>query len=105
MPKVDYTRETFNKCLCGGCPVQLKSPCIIGKEELLAPKKDALQNEGKMPDPKEMPGIYCTEAVGKSECEDLNKEKNCLCPACPVAIIENINNNYYCTKGSADEIG
>lgn len=105
MTKIDFNRENFNKCICGGCPVLAKSPCTIEQEKKLAPQKELIQKESKMPNSKEMSGVYCADAVGKSACNDLDDKKACLCPACPLAIMKGLKNNYYCTKGSAEEVG
>lgn len=105
MPKVNFDRNSFNKCLCGGCPVQRNSACVIDKEKGLEALKEEIEYESTMPDPPgAVPGIYCS-TVGKSECGDLKPEKSCLCPACPVSLQAGLENNYYCTKGSADQVG
>ena len=103
MTKVEYNRDTYNTCLCGGCPVNRSSPCVGKQEEALASQTAAIENEGKMPDPKTLPGIYC--ATSKSACGDLNRDRSCLCPACPVFINGKLINNYYCLNGSAEAIG
>ncbi len=103
LAKVDYNRDSYNACLCGGCPVNRGSACIHAQEEKLAPSTDAIEKEGLMPPPEIMPGIYC--AIGKSSCEDLSSRKKCLCPACPVQIETGLSKSYYCLLGSATEVG
>jgi hypothetical protein len=103
MVKVDYTRDTYNMCLCGGCPVNRSSDCVRKQEKALEPWYERIEKEDLLPDGKDMPGIYC--ATGKSTCEDLGGTKSCLCPACPVNIEWHLSNNYYCLKGSAEEVG
>ena len=103
MIRIDFNRKNYNRCLCGGCPVNRYSDCVQGQEKMIAGQFELIEKEEKMPDPKSMPGVYC--AVGKSSCHDLDGKKSCLCPACPVVITEGLTNNYYCLKGSAEEVG
>ncbi len=104
MPKAPYNRDTYNMCLCGGCPVNRSSDCIKKQEEELAPWYDKIEKEGTLPPMKELPGNYC--ATAKSVCAgDMDGGKSCLCPACPVHIELGLGNNYYCLKGSAEEVG
>ena len=103
MAKVEYNRDTYNSCLCGGCPVNRQSDCVHRQEEALGAKAEAIERDGVMPDAAEMPGIYC--AIGKSACDDLGKSMRCLCPACPVLINADLGNSYYCLRGSAEEVG
>lgn len=105
MPQVDFDRKNFNRCLCGGCPVNRASRCVAGQEIILEEQGqiEDIQKESRMPDPKRMPGIYC--AVGKSACSDLSERKMCLCPACSVAINGDLKNSYYCLRGAAEEVG
>lgn len=105
MPGILYNRDSFNRCNCGGCPVQLESKCVQKQEEALAAQKERIQSEGFMPDPGTMPGIYCANPVGRSPCDDLNEKKTCICPACTLAIMEGLGNNRYCLRGSAKEVG
>lgn len=103
MAKVDYNRDTYNMCLCGGCPVNRSSDCVGKQEKALAPQFEKIEKEAVLPDMQDMPGNYC--ATGKSVCGDMDGEKSCLCPACPVRIEWNLGNSHYCLKGSAEEVG
>ena len=103
MAEVAYNRETYNKCLCGGCPVNRSSDCVARLEVAL--DNGAIEKEGKMPDAASMPGAYCATDVGKSACEDLDEGKSCLCPACPVHIGAELAKSHYCINGSAKEVG
>lgn len=105
MVSINYDRESFNRCNCGGCPAQRGNECVQGQEKDLALKQEEIQREGIMPDPAEMPGVYCADSVGRSSCEGIDGKKSCLCPACVLAIMEGLENTYYCLKGSAREIG
>lgn len=103
MQKVDFNRDSFNKCLCGACPVQRDSKCVAGKEAEFAPLKEAIQRDGRMPEPPRIvPGVYCSAEVGRSECTDLDGDKACLCPACPVFFNTGLTGNYYCMQAQAD---
>lgn len=55
------------------------------------------------PKPVDYPGMYC--ANGKAECEDIETEKNCLCPECMVYKehgLENAKPDFlYCSDGKA----
>ncbi len=103
MARVAYNRDSFNMCLCGGCPVNRASACVRELEEALAPHAEAIEKEGLMPPPETMPGIYC--AVGISYCGDLSGRLKCLCPACPLLMREGLGKSYYCLLGSAEEVG
>jgi hypothetical protein len=103
MAGVDYNRENYNMCLCGGCPVNRSSSCVAQQEEAISHLFEQIEKDSKMPDAESMPGIYC--ATGKSDCDDLGVVKSCLCPACPVSIENELSNSYYCLKGSAEEVG
>ncbi len=103
MPTVPFDRNSFNKCLCGGCPVNRSSACVEKQEKSFEPFFEPIEKEGKMPDAAVTPGIYC--AGGRSGCEDLEGTKRCLCPACAVHLEMSLGNSYYCLKGSAKEVG
>ncbi len=103
MPKVDYNLENYNRCLCGGCPVNRHSGCTHGQEEALGAVFEALEKGGPLPDPKAMPGIYCS--VGNSVCEDMSRQYSCLCPGCSIHLRQRLSATYYCLEGSAEEVG
>lgn len=101
MKEVPFNRNTYNRCLCGGCPVNRKSKCSAIKETKLAPLTGRIEKEGRMPDPKATPGIYC--ATGMSDCDDMDNSSVCLCPACSVEMVYDLDKNYFCLTGSAAE--
>ena len=59
--------------------------------------------KGNNPNPREVPGMYC--ATGTTMCDDLNYDKLCNCPACPIYqennLAEGEPGGYYCKKGEA----
>lgn len=103
MPKVDYTLENYNRCLCGGCPVNRHSECTHRQEEALGEVFEAMEKGAPLPDPRAMPGIYCS--LGKSVCDDMSAEFACLCPGCSVHLKQTLRNTRYCMQGSAEEVG
>ncbi len=103
MVRVPFDRDSFNKCLCGGCPVNRSSACVRSQEAAFAPLAQKIEREGHMPDPSITPGVYC--AGGGSSCNDLDDGKSCLCPACPVHLRFGLSNSFYCLKGSSEEVG
>ncbi len=103
MPTVTYNLENYNRCLCGGCPVNRHSECIHRQEEALGAVFEALEKGAPLPEPKAMPGMYCS--VGKSLCTDMSDRFYCLCPGCSISLRQHLGNNYFCLKGSAEEVG
>ncbi len=99
---VPYTRANLNKCKCPQCPVQADSNCVKDKLESL---KKAMENmpEGEVPNPEDVPGIYCS--TGKAGCEDLNPDRKCICYTCDVWNGYNLGTGkpsmYFCQKGRA----
>ncbi len=67
-------RELDQECICGMCPSYLGT----GEERL----------------------TFCV--IGKSKA--IEKEKGCVCPACPVQTELALRWDYYCTKGSGKEL-
>ncbi len=121
--------SNYGKCLCPVCPVQLKSACIAAKNEewrLFRLKVGEILKEyhlhpeayemdmqeleknvvGKKhsftePKPAGMQELYCSEAVGKSNCGDLDEGKMCQCPDCVVWQQNKLGSTYFCLSGSA----
>jgi len=58
---------------------------------------------GDVPRPEYIPGVYCS--IGKSECEDLNFDRQCICSSCDVwkeYDLKDANpNNHFCQRGKA----
>ncbi len=93
MPTIPFTPENINKCRCGVCPVHQKSQCIAQKMAQMQP--------GMQPDPHGFEGLYCSQAVGKSACTDLNRNLACVCPTCAVWQENGLQTNYFCVQGAA----
>lgn len=103
MSHVRYNLESFNRCLCGGCPVNRQSACTHEHEKALEAVFGAIEKGGPLPEPRAMPGIYCS--VGASVCEDMDAGRPCLCPGCSIHLRQALGNTHYCTSGSAEEVG
>jgi len=77
-PEIPYNKDNIIRCLCPTCPVQQNSACVRGKmvnfQEVLQSRED-LEAE-------DYPGMYCRN--GKADCADIDTQKNCICPECPV---------------------
>jgi len=58
---------------------------------------------GQVPDPEDVPGVYCSE--GKARCQDLNFDRKCICGSCEVWNEYNLKdadpNNHFCQHGRA----
>ncbi|MHB9031089.1 MAG: DUF2769 domain-containing protein [Candidatus Latescibacterota bacterium] len=91
--KVDFTNQNISLCLCGECPVQAGSSCVMEK------KAKSMQMEHL--NPVDIPGLYC--ATGKATCPDLKLSKRCNCPGCMVWAEHDLSSNHYCAWGSAEE--
>ena len=44
-----------------------------------------------------LPGMYCS--TGKALCNDLDFEKECQCPTCPVWMENKLEKKFYCQYG------
>ncbi|MFH1432550.1 MAG: DUF2769 domain-containing protein [archaeon] len=97
MTNVLFTKENVMKCICGKCPVQVKSQC--SKEHMEKAKK--MMVTGGMPVPKEIPGLYCSG--GSARCKDLDFKQMCICSMCPIWTEYRLANGepsgYYCRDG------
>jgi hypothetical protein len=100
--KVPYTVANIKKCMCPKCPVQADSTCVKGKLENLMRELESA-GEGNVPEPQNVPGIYCS--TGKATCQDLNPQKGCICNTCAVWKEYHLQNvkpvMYFCQKGKA----
>lgn len=100
--KVPYVRSNIERCMCSQCPVQAESKCA---QEKLQSSKKLMENmpSGGVPDPEEVPGIYCS--TGKATCQDLNFDRECICGTCEVWKeygLEGVDpNNHFCLHGRA----
>jgi hypothetical protein len=99
---VPYTEDNINRCRCPLCPVQADSPCAQSKIKSLSQKMENAP-AGEIPDPEDVPGVYCSE--GKSPCQDLNFDRQCICGTCDVwkeYDLKDANpNNHFCQQGRA----
>lgn len=102
MSEVAYSLENFNRCLCGGCPVNRRSECTQQREKALGAMFEAMERDGTLPEPEAMPGIYCS--VGRSVCDDMSWRYACLCPGCSIHLRQGLGATHYCLKGSAEEV-
>jgi hypothetical protein len=100
--KVPYKRSNIEKCRCPQCPVQADSKCA---QEKLQSSKKLMENmpAGGIPDPEDVPGIYCS--TGKATCESLNFDRECICGTCEIWKeygLEGVDpNNHFCLHGKA----
>jgi hypothetical protein len=102
MARVEFTLENADKCQCPKCPVQASSNCAQEKIQKVVDRQQEKTTGEAVPDPEEMPGLYCAEAVGKSTCDDLDFEQACICSTCAVHQENGLMTGYYCRVGSAD---
>ena len=99
---VPYQEENINRCRCPECPVQADSQCAQNKIKNF---KQKMENApaGEVPDPENIPGVYCSE--GSAPCEDLNVERQCICGSCAVwkeyDLKDASPNNHFCKRGRA----
>jgi hypothetical protein len=102
MAKPEFNMENLQKCVCNECPVQKNSECAQ-KGFKMMPQMMEEMKKGNMPNPKEVPGMYC--ASGTTMCEDLDYDKMCNCINCPVYAENNLSegdpDSYFCKKGEA----
>ena len=77
MATVENNPGNFNRCACGNCPSFTN--CNTEYNE----------------------GLFC--AVGATRCD--MAANGCICKNCPVYLENELGSWYYCTSGSADQIG
>ena len=56
------------------------------------------ENAFIQPNPEDMQELYCSKAVGKSNCGDLNDGEMCQCPTCAVWSANSLGSTYYCRR-------
>jgi len=99
--KVPYTMGNIKKCMCPKCPVQASSKCAMDKLDSLV--KGLESAGGNVPDPQNVPGVYCS--TGKATCQDLDLDQQCICYTCAVWKEYNLGNStpsmYFCKNGKA----
>ena len=72
--KVPFDSKGAKDCICGQCPVQVRSAC--------SKEKDKVSRSLPSPKPKDVSRLYCSS--GKAACKDLELKQMCICGACPV---------------------
>lgn len=124
MKEVELTIGNVTKCVCPMCAVQAGSACIAAKRpewertrtvagDILAEypvhpeafDMDYRELEAtevgrrhgfKTPERTDMIQLYCSGAVGRSSCSDLDDTKPCQCPTCTVWASHQLRSTYYC---------
>ncbi|MBI2864104.1 MAG: DUF2769 domain-containing protein [Chloroflexi bacterium] len=100
MPRVEYTATNLQNCRCSNCPVRETSACIAGKVAALG-QMHTSGATAPMAAPQALQMLFCSHAVGKSECTDLNTKLACNCPGCEVWTSHNLASAYFCSHGAA----
>ena len=100
MPRVEYTIQNLENCRCPNCPVRESSSCIASKVAGMG-QSHTSGSTARMPAPQAVQMLFCSHAVGKSDCADLNASMACNCPGCSVWSVNELNSSYYCTRGAA----
>ncbi len=121
MPAIPYNQPNMRKCRCAACPVHNTSACISERQAaMMAAMQPAMAGQGSsgrgagamaqpaarpqqamLADPRMVEGLYCSQAVGKSKCSDLNARLACVCPTCAVWQENGLLTNYFCINGPA----
>ncbi len=119
--KVLLNTDVMMKCMCGMCPVQAESACSQPKLKMMMDMRASMgmKSEGipagsmsampsqmgemKMPNPEQLPGPFCS--IGKAACNDLDRNKACICNTCQVYKDYNLMAGkpveHYCFNGQA----
>ena len=95
MPKIEFNIVNIKRCQCAIFPVQAQSQCVVEKMKILKE-----QMSESVPEPENVPKIYCSQGI--AACKDLDPSKICICPTCAVWTENNLQSQYYCQKGNAD---
>lgn len=99
---VPYVEENIKRCKCSQCPVQADSQCAQSE---FKSARQALKNAPaeEVPNPDNVPGVYCSE--GNAICQDLDFDRQCICGSCEVwkeYDLKNANpSNHFCQHGKA----
>ncbi|XHH09534.1 MAG: DUF2769 domain-containing protein [Candidatus Bathyarchaeia archaeon] len=119
--KVPLNNDVAMKCMCGMCPVQAQSACTQPKLKKMMEMRASMgmkssqmpagamsampsqTGEMKMPNPDQLPGIYCS--IGKAACKDLDATKACICNTCQVykdySLFQGRPIEHFCFNGKA----
>lgn len=123
--RVPLNNNTVNKCICSMCPVQTGSACSTAKMKKLKDsikmslpstsvgsgimgsmfiQEDINMQEAKLPEPREIPAVYCS--IDKAACSDLNINKGCICTDCQnyrdYSLAAGRPVEHYCFNGRAE---
>ncbi|MCL6472945.1 MAG: DUF2769 domain-containing protein [Firmicutes bacterium] len=98
MPKVDFSVDNLNKCLCPSCPVEGSSDCANERME----KEQVPKDTSQISNPKLLVRLYCS--IGATDCGGFDGLLPCVCPSCPVWDGCELTSRYYCLRGDADEV-
>ena len=130
MKTVELNISNYTKCLCPVCPVEADSSCLYNRQgtwrqdrqkvgEMLAEypghpeiyemPMDQLEQQDPpgdgdqyiKPAPANMRELFCSKAVGKSSCQDLESQRQCQCADCQVFADSGLGSGYFCVHGSA----
>jgi hypothetical protein len=107
--------------MCGMCPVQAQSACSQPKLKMMMDMRASMGMKGsrmtagsmsampsqmgemKMPKPEELPGPFCS--ISKASCNDLDRNKACICNTCQVYKDFNLTSGkpieHFCFNGKA----
>ncbi len=119
--KVPLNNDVIMKCMCGMCPVQAQSACSQPKLKMMMDMRASMGMKGsemptgsmsampsstgemKMPSPDQLPGPFCS--IGTTSCNDLDKNKACICRTCQVYTEYNLASSkpieHFCFNGKA----
>lgn len=101
--KVPFAIENLKRCICGQCPVQIKSKCVKEKLDAAAKLMSDPKKAKVMPKPKDIPRLYCSS--GKASCKDIDANQMCICGSCAVwnehVLADARPTMYFCLEGKA----
>jgi hypothetical protein len=99
--KVDYNLVNMEKCVCCKCKVQKNSGCPRKRTKNIQKMESDGVDTLSILKPNEFPWLYC--AVGRSICEDLDYNEDCICEECTLwkdyGLDKIFPKNFYCREG------
>lgn len=103
MVEIEFNVENLQKCKCGECDVQAESECAQKGFAMISQIIEEME-KGNMPNPREIPGIYC--GTGTTLCNDLDPDKTCNCINCEIYHDNKLDQRqpgeYYCKNGKTE---
>ena len=103
---VEYNLVNMEKCVCCKCKVQKNRECPRKRTKNIQQMESEGVDTLSILKPKEFPWLYC--AVGRSVCEDLDYNEDCICEECPVwkdnELDKMFPKNFYCREGIPKKI-